>query len=120
MIFVFLLMGLFGAAALAFAMQNPDPVALTFLGWRTTSMPLAFVILVSAFVGVVVASVSGFAQNIQLRLRIRELERQLLERHLGQLPAERWPLGPVPEPVRERVPEPARERVAEPATRWVG
>jgi uncharacterized integral membrane protein len=110
MVFVFLLMALFGAAALVFAVQNPDPVALTFLGWRTTSMPVAFLLLVSAFVGVLAASVSGFAEKIRLQLRIRELERQL-----SRLTAVR-PMGPVREVAREPVREPLRERLAEPVS----
>jgi uncharacterized integral membrane protein len=47
MVFVYLLMALFGAAAVAFAAQNPEPVQLTFLGWKTTSMPLSFVLLMA-------------------------------------------------------------------------
>lgn len=115
MVFVFLLMALFGAAALVFALQNPEPVALTFLGWRTTNMPLSFVLLVSAFVGVLAASVSGFAERIRLQMRIRELERQL-----SRLTAESRPVGPLREPIREPVREPVRERLAEPVPSRLG
>jgi uncharacterized integral membrane protein len=73
MVFIYLLMALFGAAAVVFAVQNPEPVQLTFLGWKTTSMPLSFVLMMAAFVGVVVASVSAFAEKFELQRRVRAL-----------------------------------------------
>ena len=101
MVFVYLLMALFGVAAVVFATQNPDPVSLTFLRWRTVSMPLSFVLLLSAFVGVVVASVSAFAEKIQLQRKLRALERRVAE-----LAAVAPPVGPIREmrePMRERL-----------------
>jgi len=107
MVFVYLLMALFGVAAVIFATQNPDPVSLTFLRWRTISMPLSFVLLLSTFVGVVVASVSLFAEKIQLQRKVRALQRRLAE-----LTEATWPAEPVRE-VRE-VREPMRERLVPP------
>ena len=102
MVFVYLLMALFGVAAMIFATQNPEPVSLTFLGWKTVSMPLSFVILISAFIGVVVASVSAFAEKIQLQRKVRALERQV-----AASAADSWPPAPVRETMRERfIPEP--------------
>jgi len=111
MVFVFLLMALFGASALIFAVQNPQPVALAFLAWQTISMPVSFVLLVSAFVGVLAASVSGFAEKIRLQLRVRDLERQV-----ARLTAERSVVVPVrePVPVRPRVAEPVPEPAVDP------
>ena len=106
MVFVYLLMALFGAAAVAFAVQNPEPVRLTFLGWKTTSMPLSFVLMMAAFVGVVVASVSAFAEKFELQRRVRALERQL-----AAMAAESWPPTALREPMYERVREPLRERL---------
>lgn len=109
MIFVYLLMALFGVAAVVFATQNPEPVSLAFLRWRTVSMPLSFVLLLSAFIGVVVASVSAFAEKIQLQRKMRALERRVAE-----LSAERWPTTPGREPMRERVvPPPPDPPIAE-------
>lgn len=109
MVFVYLLMALFGVAAVVFATQNPEPVSLIFLRWRTVSMPLSFVLLISVFVGVVVASVSAFAEKIQLQRKVRALERRVAE-----LAAERWPPAPVREAMRERlVPPPAEPPVIE-------
>jgi uncharacterized integral membrane protein len=113
MVFVYLLMALFGAAAVAFAFQNPEPVRLSFLGWKTTAMPLSFVLLMSAFVGVVVASISAFAEKFQLQRRVRSLEREL-----AAMAAESWPPTALREPVREPfrpiMREPVREPVREP------
>ena len=80
MLFVYVFMALVGAAAALFAVQNLDPVVIRFLVWRIEGMPLALVILVSAFVGVVFASLSGFAQQWRLRSRLRQLEN-----HVAQL-----------------------------------
>lgn len=77
MVFVYVLMGLVGAAAATFAIQNLDPVVVRFLVWRIDSMPLALVILLSAFIGIVFASASGFAQQFKLRFRLRQLEHQV-------------------------------------------
>ncbi len=79
MLFVYVLMALVGAAAAVFAIQNLDPVVIRFLVWRVEGMPLALVILVSAFVGVVFASLSGFAQQWRLRSRLRQLENQVAQ-----------------------------------------
>ena len=93
-----------------FVVQNTDPVAVTFLLWQTSSMPLSLVILLSAFVGIVFAAVSGFAQQIQLRLKIRQLEARL-----AQLNA-----GPVRTPVPAREPVGPREPVIAPPPPVVG
>lgn len=99
MIFVYLLMAILGVAATLFAVQNRDPVAVSFLGWRTAGMPLSLVILLSALIGVVFASVSGFAQQIQLRLKIRHLEHrvaQLSDAVQRPVPVERARIEPPP------------------------
>lgn len=104
MVFVYLLMALFGAAAVAFAVQNPEPVRLSFLGWKTTTMPLSFVLMMAAFIGVVVASVSAFAEKFELQRRVRSLERQL-----AAMAAESWPPTALREPIREPIQEPRRD-----------
>ncbi len=79
MVFVYVLIAILGAAAMAFAVQNPDPVAVTFLGWRTVSLPLSLLLMLSAFVGMVFAAVSGFAREIELKLKVRQLEKRIVE-----------------------------------------
>ncbi len=79
MLFVYVFMALIGAAAALFAIQNLDPVVVRFLVWRVDGMPLALVILVSAFIGIVFASTSGFAQQWKLRFRLRQLEHQVAQ-----------------------------------------
>ena len=79
MVFVYVLMAILGAAAMAFAVQNPDPVTVSFLNWRTVSLPLSLLLLLSAFVGVVFASVSGFAREIELKLKLRQREKRIAE-----------------------------------------
>ena len=79
MIFIYLLMALIGAAAVVFAVQNPTPVAVSFLIWQSGGLPLSLVILLSAVAGVVLASVAGLAQQIRLRLRIRQLEARVAQ-----------------------------------------
>src|SRR5713101_1385845 len=79
MVFVYLLVAILGVGAAIFAVQNPDLVAVHFLSWRTVELPVSLIILLSAFVGIVAASISAFAQQIQLERRIRKLQRRLAE-----------------------------------------
>ena len=76
MVIVYLIMILVGAAAAIFAIQNIDPVVIRFLGWRIEGMPLALVILLSAFAGLVFAAMVAMVQQIRLHSRIRALERR--------------------------------------------
>lgn len=77
MVFLYTLIGVLGAAAMIFAVQNPDPVSVNFLNWRSTGMPLSLLLLLAVFLGIVVASVSAFAKQIELKLKIRRLEQQI-------------------------------------------
>jgi uncharacterized integral membrane protein len=79
MVLVYLVIGVLGAAAMAFAVQNPDPVTVSLLKSRTVSLPLYLLLLMSAFAGVLFASVSGFAREIELKLTIRKLEKRIVE-----------------------------------------
>lgn len=69
--------GLIAAVAIAiaiFALQNPDPVTIRFLGWQIERAPLAAVILISGAVGAIIVSLIGFVQRWKLRSKIRQLE----------------------------------------------
>jgi uncharacterized integral membrane protein len=84
MVFLYVLIGMVGAAALIFAVQNPDPVSMNFLNWQTVQMPLSLLLLLAVALGIVVASISAFATQIQLKLKIRRLEHQIAK--LSALP----------------------------------
>ena len=73
MVFLYVLIGVLGAAAWIFTVQNPDAVSVNFLNWRTMEMPLSLLLLLAVALGSVVASVSAFATQIQLKLNIRRL-----------------------------------------------
>jgi len=77
MVFLYTLIGVLGAAAMIFTVQNPDPVSVNFLNWRSVGMPLSLLLLLAVFLGIVVASVSAFAKQIELKLKIRRLEQQI-------------------------------------------
>ena len=79
MLFVYVLMAILGAAAMIFSIQNPNPVPVSFLNARLVSLPLSLLILLSVFVGVVFASVSAFAKQIELKLKVRRLEHQITQ-----------------------------------------
>lgn len=79
MVFVYVLIALLGAGAMAFAVQNPDPVTVSFLNSRLVNLPLSMLLLLSVFVGVLFASVSGFAREIELKLKVRQLEKRIVE-----------------------------------------
>ncbi len=89
MIVIYLVMILVGAAATIFAIQNIDPVVIRFLAWRIEGMPLALVILLSAFAGLLFATMVAIVQQLRLYSRIRALERQ-------RPPAPTPPPAPVP------------------------
>lgn len=76
MVVIYIIMILVGAAAAIFAIQNIDPVVIRFLVWRIEGMPLALVILLSAFAGLVLATMIAMVQQLRLYSRIRALERQ--------------------------------------------
>lgn len=87
MLFLYVLSGILGAAAVIFTVQNPDPVAITFLHWRSVSLPQSLVIMLAVFLGIMVASVSSFSQEIQFRQRISRLKVQIgeLRRQVAEL-----------------------------------
>ena len=76
MVVIYIIMILVGATAAIFAIQNIDPVVIRFLVWRIEGMPLALVILLSAFAGLVLATMIAMVQQLRLYSRIRALERQ--------------------------------------------
>ena len=93
MIVIYLVMALLGSMATIFALQNRDPVEISFLAWSVSGMPLALVILLSLLLGVVFASLSGAVKILKLRYRIRQLEAQV-----SQLIAAQGPSSPLPPP----------------------
>ena len=95
MVIIYLIMVLVGAAATIFAIQNIDPVVIRFLAWRVEGMPLALVILLSAFAGLLFATMVAIVQQVRLYSRIRALERQ--KTSAAPPPAAAQP-GPSPPP----------------------
>ncbi len=79
MVVIYLLVAMLGAAAAFFALQNPEPVVLNFLRWQSGRLPLSLLMLFSALAGVLLAALSGLAQQVQLHRRIHYLERVLVE-----------------------------------------
>jgi uncharacterized integral membrane protein len=71
MIFEYVLVAILGAAAMAFAVQNPDPVTVSLVNSRTVALPLSPLLMLAVFMGIVFASVSGFAREIELKLKIK-------------------------------------------------
>jgi len=98
MFFIYLLMAAVGVLAMIFAVQNPDPVEVRFLRWSLTDLPLSLVILFSAIVGVICAAVSGFAQQLRLKMKVRQLERQIAQ--LSDAPDKSTPGTGGPDPGR--------------------
>ncbi len=101
MIVIYLLMVLLGSAATIFALQNRDPVKITFLTWAIDGMPVALVILLSLLLGVVFTSLSGLVKVLRMRYRIRQLESQVNQLIAAQPPGtapSRLPPGAPPPP----------------------
>src|SRR5574342_1001079 len=79
MFLLYVVSGILGAAATMFALQNPDPVVVSFLHWRSVSLPLSLVIMLAGLLGIVVTSVIALTQEIQLKQRISRLKVQVGE-----------------------------------------
>ena len=97
MIIIYLLMALLGSMATIFALQNREPVEISFLTWSVQGMPLALVILLSLLLGMVFASLSGLVKILKLRYRIRQLETQVSQLIAAQTappPSPRAPQSP--------------------------
>ena len=81
--YLFLIIGIvLGAAGLNFALQNTAPVTVSFFAWQFTA-PLAFVILGSVAVGLVIAALMMVPRAVNEALdayaRRREARRQASE-----------------------------------------
>ncbi len=62
-----------------FTFQNPHPVQMQFMAWRTTSFPMIGLILVSALAGIVASAVLGLKMNMRLQRALRRLRSELDE-----------------------------------------
>ena len=63
-----------GAGAIVFALQNPAPVALTFLNWQFESS-LAFVIILALAIGGLLGIISAIPSIVRRSLYIRTLKK---------------------------------------------
>lgn len=59
-----------------FAVQNAQIVPITFMTW-SLNLNLALVVLGSASIGVIIGALWSWIRGIQIRGRLKELERQL-------------------------------------------
>jgi uncharacterized integral membrane protein len=103
MILVYLLVAMLGAAAAFFALQNTELVPLIFFHWRSAGLPLSLLMLLSALAGVLLAALSGVAQQLQLHRRIRYLERRLTDVSDAQPSAAHVEAAPERMPERMRI-----------------
>lgn len=72
---------LFAVAIAVFAVQNPSPVAVSFLGWRAEDVAVSVVVLASAALGAAVTLLLGVAREVRLRLRLRAQGQELTAAH---------------------------------------
>lgn len=57
--------------------QNPNPVAVQFVGWTATGVPLIVIILVSFMAGIIVSSILGLVKQAKLRDKLHALRQEL-------------------------------------------
>lgn len=60
-----------------FAIQNPTPVKIKFLTWQTADMSLIVVIIASALIGALLATVLGLIKQAELKGKIKQKEEEL-------------------------------------------
>ncbi len=78
MLQVVLVLALVFAVAIAvFAVQNTTPVAVSFLTWRADGVAASVLVLIAAALGAAVTLLLGVFREIQLRLRLRALTREV-------------------------------------------
>jgi len=85
-VFFFLLLGV----AIAFAIQNDQPVSLRYyFGWVSIPLPLFLWSFLSFFIGFILSGLMSSLSKAALRSRIRQEEKAMakLERELGALKA---------------------------------
>lgn len=75
MIFSLILGFVLGAAALLFALQNTEVVALTFMGWQFESS-LALLVLVSLAAGMLISILATLPSAIGSKFRLMQLHRE--------------------------------------------
>jgi len=68
--------------------QNPNPVAIQFVSWTATGVPLIVIILVSFMAGIIISSILGMVKQAQLRDKIRALRQELDEQNYPSLTQE--------------------------------
>jgi uncharacterized integral membrane protein len=76
-----------------FAVQNTEPVAVSFLTLRVEQVAVSILVLVSALCGAAAMLLLGLAREVRLRLRHRSLNQQLKAAHarVSQLEAAQAP-----------------------------
>lgn len=62
-----------------FGIQNPFPVTIRFLQFRSAAVPLYLIMLLSAVIGVLVSTLLSIPGRIQRRLELRRLRQQVAE-----------------------------------------
>lgn len=62
-----------------FGIQNPFPVSIRFLQFKSAAVPLYLIMLLSALIGILVSSLLSLPGRIQRRLELRRLRQQVAE-----------------------------------------
>ena len=75
MIFSLILGFVLGAAAVVFALQNTEVVALTFMGWQFQSS-LALLVLVSLAVGMLISILASLPSALSSKFRMMRLKHE--------------------------------------------
>jgi uncharacterized integral membrane protein len=94
---VFILLTLLLLAVAVFALQNPDPVTLRFLGWQTQSS-VAIVALGATATGALIAGLLALAGRLRRWQRGRGPGPAVAPGRQPALPPEAPPGGPPPRP----------------------
>jgi uncharacterized integral membrane protein len=62
-----------------FGIQNPFPVSIRFLQFKSAAVPLYLIMLLSAVIGILVSALLSIPGRIQRRLELRRLRQQIVE-----------------------------------------
>jgi len=67
----------FAVGIAVFAVQNPAPVAVSFLVWRADAVAASVLVLIAAALGAGLTLLLGIAREVRLRLRLRAQGQEL-------------------------------------------
>lgn len=102
MAFGYLIVAIVAASVAVFALQNSAPTQIRFLVWTLDGVPVAALVLLSLWAGLIIAGVPLWLGRWRVRARARALEARLAALERPSSPPPPPGIGPAAPPRRPR------------------